>query len=259
MQQKPPNTVTTASLPNSESLSDWHRNGYAIVPDVLTAETVDRLLMLVETARRREDRAEAVANRSGVYALRNLTDVIPEILLLLQLPSVQRILQNILSAPAFLVRSTLFDKTVGANWGVFWHQDLSIAVCERYEVPGFRAWTKKAGVVSVQPPAELMSRIVAVRLHLDDCTINNGALRVLPGTHISGRLDAGEVETAASAKTEVICEVPAGGAVLMNPLTLHSSLPMTTAEHRRVIHLEFADFDLTAPLQWKYRIPVTQE
>ncbi|MBC7925157.1 MAG: phytanoyl-CoA dioxygenase family protein [Bryobacteraceae bacterium] len=38
--------------------------------------------------------------------------------------------------------------------------------------------------------------MVALRLHLDECSEHNGSLRVLPGTHRSGRLDREQNRTA---------------------------------------------------------------
>lgn len=236
---------------------DYERLGFAIVPQCLPADTVRQLSNWVELARRNESAKEAVANRSGVYAMRNLTDAIPEVTSLLSCLPLIDIVRQILQADAFLTRATLFDKTSGANWGVFWHQDLSIAVKERHDVDGFSAWTFKAGVHSVQPPLDTMRRILAVRLHLDDCTVSNGALRVIPGTHQSGQSNSDAPERVAGQHSEVICEVPSGGAVLMNPLLLHASSPMKVAGHRRVIHFEFADFDLPAPLDWKYQLPIS--
>ena len=55
-----------------------------------------------------------------------------------------------------------------------------------------------------------------------------------------------------TADNEVVCEVLAGDAVIMCPLLLHASSPMTSGERRRVIHLEFADFALPAPLEWQH-------
>lgn len=101
------------------------------------------------------------------------------------------------------------------------------------------AWTRKAGVQCVQPPVEVMSRILAVRLHLDDCYATNGALRILPGSHRSDTLTTDRIEQISSQVSEVICEVPAGGAVLISPLLLHASSPMSSPGRRRVIHLEF--------------------
>lgn len=235
--------------------TQFSQQGFAIIDQCLSSDTVNWLIRLIEEARNNTESAEAVANTSGVYALRNLTDAVPEITHLISSPEVAGIVSAILGPDAFMVRSTLFDKTDGANWGVFWHQDLSIAVKERHEVAGFHAWTRKAGVSCVQPPAEIMSRILAVRLHLDNCTAENGALKVLPGSHANHGLSSDTIERMGTEISEVICEVPAGGAVLMRPLTLHASSPMKKPGHRRVIHFEFAAHHLPAPLEWRYQIP----
>ena len=157
--------------------------GFAIIDQCLALEVIDQIVERIEVARKRVEAQESVSNTSGVYALRNLTDVVPEVVALLSLPEVVSLVTAILGDGAFLVRSTLFDKTDGANWGVFWHQDLSIAVKERHDVEGYHAWTRKAGVQCVQPPIDVMSQILAIRLHLDDCKADNGALKVLPGSH----------------------------------------------------------------------------
>jgi ectoine hydroxylase-related dioxygenase (phytanoyl-CoA dioxygenase family) len=39
-------------------------------------------------------------------------------------------------------------------------------------------------------PLKVLEQVLAVRLHLDDCDERNGALRVVPGSHLLGRLDA---------------------------------------------------------------------
>src|SRR5262245_7189469 len=85
--------------------------------------------------------------------------------------------EPILGPGAFVVRGLFFDKTPRANWKVSWHQDLTIAVRVRIEAPGFGPWSLKAGVVHVQPPAEILERMATVRLHLDDCSESNGPLR----------------------------------------------------------------------------------
>ena len=238
------------------SLIDFfQQHGYGIVERCIAPEMVERFVALTEAARTEHKSDSAVSNSSGVFALRNLTEIVPEIVELLCCPAVREIIEAVLGPDAFLIRSTLFDKTDGANWGVFWHQDLSIAVEMRHDVDGFKAWTRKAGVQCVQPPTELMEQILTIRLHLDDCDASNGALKVLPGSHLCRHLTSDSIERKAATGCDVICEVPAGGAVLMRPLTLHSSSPMERPGHRRVIHLEFAAFELPSPLEWRFRIP----
>lgn len=88
------------------------------------------------------------------------------------------------------VRAIWFNKSPETNWLVAWHQDLAIAVRERIETPGFSGWSVKDGVPHVQPPAEILERMLTLRIHLDDADGENGALRVIAGTHGMGRLDA---------------------------------------------------------------------
>lgn len=236
-------------------VEQYQHDGFVIVPQCLSRETVERLIQTTEIARKRTDAEESVANASGVYALRNLVDVVPEVADLVLNHAVSQIVFDILGANAFMVRSTLFDKTDGANWGVFWHQDLSIAVRERHQMDGYHAWTRKAGVQCVQPPIEIMSKILAVRLHLDDCFADNGPLKVLPGTHRADQMTSVRIEELSANAAEVTCEVPWGGAILMNPLLLHASSPRNKPGHRQVIHFEFAAIELPPLLEWRFHLP----
>jgi hypothetical protein len=92
------------------------------------------------------------------------------------------------ASSSWTLRVSLFNKTEESNWKVTWYRDLTIAVRERCEVDGFGPWTMKAGVLHVQPPAEIMSRILAVRPHLDETGPDNGPLRVIPASRRDGRL-----------------------------------------------------------------------
>jgi ectoine hydroxylase-related dioxygenase (phytanoyl-CoA dioxygenase family) len=153
------------------------------------------------------------------------------------------------------VRGIFFDKSAEANWLVTWHQDLTLAVRERCEVPGFGPWSVKEGVPHVQPPAECLQQMITVRLHLDDADESNGALRVLPGSHAQGRLSPEGIGEWRERVPEVTCVVRAGGALLMRPLLLHASGRSVSERHRRVLHLEYAGFDLPAGLEWHEGLP----
>jgi ectoine hydroxylase-related dioxygenase (phytanoyl-CoA dioxygenase family) len=151
-----------------------------------------------------------------------------------------------------VVRGLFFDKTPTANWNLPWHQDLTIAVRTRRDVPGFRPWTLKGGIPHVHAPADLLGRMVTIRIHLDDCGPQSGPLRVLPGSHASGKLDPGAIATwpSRTGMPAVDVLVPAGGAVIMRPLLLHASASGTDPGHRRVIHLEYAAEELPGGLEW---------
>lgn len=148
------------------------------------------------------------------------------------------------------VRAIYFDKSPNANWLVPWHQDLTLAVREKAEVPGFGPWSVKEGIPHVQPPATLLEQMLTLRLHLDHTDSTNGALRVLPGSHRHGRLSQEQIQTWRAETTEFLCAAEAGDALLMRPLLLHASGRSTSDRHRRILHLEYAGFTLPAPLEW---------
>jgi hypothetical protein len=154
------------------------------------------------------------------------------------------------AGPPRPVRGIYFDKSPETNWMVAWHQDLTLAVLRQIDVPGFGPWSLKEGVPHVQPPVGLLEQMVTVRLHLDVCDGANGALCVIPGTHRLGRLSAEAIQRLRDERFATICPVSAGGALLMRPLLLHSSGRSSTQGHRRVIHLEYAGFDLPGGLRW---------
>lgn len=130
------------------------------------------------------------------------------------------------------------------------HQDLTICVEARVDVPGYGPWTKKAASWHVQPPASVLERMLSVRIHLDDCGESNGALRVMPGSHKLGRLNAWEVTERQGRGDAVTCPVAAGGILLMRPLLLHASSAAVSSSHRRVIHIDYACGELAGGLQW---------
>ena len=107
----------------------------------------------------------------------------------------------------------------------------------------------KADVLHVQPPAEVLEHMVSVRLHLDNCGEENGALRVIPGSHLHGRIPEADIP-AMRETPEVVCAVGIGGALLMRPLLLHASSPSRVPGHRRVVHLDFASVQLPNGMRW---------
>ena len=153
-------------------------------------------------------------------------------------------------AVATPVRGIYFDKSPEANWLVAWHQDLTLAVRERRDVAGFGPWSVKDGVPHVQAPAERLEQMLAVRLHLDDADEENGALRVLAGSHRFGRLSAERIEELRGELPEVVCCARAGDALLLRPLVLHASGRSASARRRRVLHIEYAGFELPGGLEW---------
>lgn len=163
--------------------------GFAIVSHVLSSAEIAEL----SAALKHVDDAVAVRSRGDVYAIRNLLDMVPEVRKLAVSQAIRNLVEPILGQKAFPIRGVFFDKTPEANWKVAWHQDVSITVQEKREVPGFGPWSTKAGVLHVQPPVEILERMLTLRIHLDACTESNGPLRVIPKSHLKGRLNSDQI------------------------------------------------------------------
>lgn len=214
---------------------DVEQHGFAVVPRVIEADEQRRLLAALGPASR--------AGRRGLLAL-------PAVAELARSPRFLALVRPHLPCEPFPVRALYFDKSSDTNWLVPWHQDLSLALRARAEVPGFGPWSTKDGIPHVQPPVELLQQMLTVRLHLDDADESNGALRVLPGSHRLGRLSAESIQQLRGEQSEYLCAVSAGDALLMRPLLLHASSRSTSTRHRRVLHIEYAAFTLPEELDW---------
>ncbi|MBL8217772.1 MAG: phytanoyl-CoA dioxygenase family protein [Bryobacterales bacterium] len=225
------------------SLEHIAANGFAIHPRLLGDEETETWLRAWNDA----DCASTEAGRGGV---RNVLEKLPAVLTLAHSPAIRGLIEPVLGRKAFPVRGILFDKTPHANWKVPWHQDLTIAVQERMEVPGFGPWTTKDGVHHVQPPTHILEGMLAVRIHLDECGEDNGPLRVIAGSHARGRLTATQIQALLASSDSISCTMESGGALLMRPLLLHASSAAASPNHRRVLHIEFAAQQLPAPLRW---------
>jgi len=230
-----------------EFLTELACDGFAIVPSVVPNQEIESLL-----ERLKKGEPEIPPNRRShhAHAIRNLLRVMPQARQAAESAAVRSLVESVLGPDAFVVRDLFFDKTPEANWKVPWHQDLTIAVRHRKDVPGFGPWSVKDGVPHVVSPAEWLERILTVRLHLDDCGEENGPLRVLPGSHRHGKLDSRAIQMWRERAPAVSCVVNRGDALLMRPLLLHASSPARHPGHRRVIHLEFASEELPGGLQW---------
>lgn len=220
-------------------------DGYAVQEGFLTELEVGELIDAIE----RHQDGQSLLRNGRIFAMRNLLDL-PGISELADLAKVRELAEAVLGEKAFAVRGILFDKIAEANWKVPWHQDVTIAVRAREDVEGFGPWSTKAGILHVQPPAQVLERMISIRLHLDSCDESNGALHVIPGSHRVGRIAEAEIPSALEKSSAHACVVGRGGALLMRPLLLHASSPSKAPVHRSVIHLDFACDKLPSPLNW---------
>ncbi|APV48613.1 hypothetical protein BWI17_02285 [Betaproteobacteria bacterium GR16-43] len=163
-------------------------------------------------------------------------------------------IRSTLGIQGVAVQCTLFDKTPECNWLVAFHQDLSIPVRERVEHSELRTWSLKEGQHFVQPPVALLEQLTAVRIHIDDCDLENGPLRLVPASHRHGRLDAPGAKRLRDVAGEVPLPVGSGGALVLKPLLLHASSKASSPRHRRVLHFLFGPASIDYGLQWSHAV-----
>jgi ectoine hydroxylase-related dioxygenase (phytanoyl-CoA dioxygenase family) len=214
------------------------RDGFAILPRVLGDEEIERLLERISAAAPHRSRA-GVRHALGLSPVAELA----------QQPSVIERARAVLGPAAFPYRATLFDKSSKSNWLVVWHQDTALPLREHRETAGWGPWSVKEGIAYAHAPTTALTQILALRIHLDHSTTQNGPLRVLPGTHTLGVLNDDSVHELAAKMPQVECTVPAGGVLAMRPLLIHSSSKSQVEADRRVLHIEYAASpSIAAPL-----------
>lgn len=227
-----------------DELTTFEHNGFALLPAVVSEHTLHNLINLIENSRRNINKC---ADAAG---LRHLLLRCPEVQEFAKSPAMNQIAESVLGAGARPVKAILFDKTPDTNWYVTWHQDLTISVKEKIDTPGFGPWSIKDDVPHVQPPVSVLENILSLRIHIDDCSAENGAIKFIPGSHKVGILNPTEIPAWRTDKEIVCCTAERGDIIMMRPLILHSSSASIKPEHRRVLHIEYANIDLPNGLKW---------
>ena len=225
---------------------ELEQEGFSITSEIYDENEV---LEIIQTLESIEGNSQSIIKTKELFAIRQLMNVKPELWNILLNENLSELISEIGGTNYFLTKAIYFDKPKKSNWFVSYHQDLSINVTEKREINEYKNWTSKRNQIGVQPPIEILENIFTIRIHLDDTTKNNGALRVIPKSHLKGiiRTDIGKYKT----ENEVLCELNKGECMLMKPLTLHASSRTVNENKRRVIHLEFSNMELKKPIKWK--------
>lgn len=195
---------------------------------------------------------ETFRKSADLFAIRQFLKELPEVMNLVFNIRLREFISTLFGPDYFVVKSIYFDKPEGSNWYVAYHQDLTISVDKRLDIPGFGPWTVKQNQFAVQPPLDVLENNFTIRIHLDDTDADNGALRVVNGSHRKGIYRPENIDW--SKEQESVCNVPKGGIMIMKPLLLHSSSRTTNRKKRRVIHIEFSNRELPVGLEWAERI-----
>jgi hypothetical protein len=157
---------------------------------------------------------------------------------------------SVLGIGARPVRAILFNKSPETNWSLAWHQDRTICVKEKREVPDFGPWTVKSGMHHVAPPFDLLARMVTLRAHLDDVPATNAPLLIAPGSHTLGRIPVGNVDEIVRRCGTRACIAEAGDVWVYATPILHASEAASASTSRRVLQIDFAAEALPHGLEW---------
>lgn len=238
-----------------ESLSEQQvflkENGFALIEDVFTPDEVNGLIEIIDAANAANPNFRM---SGGLFAIRQFLKEVPAIVPAVFTARLQQIINRLFGDGWFVVKSIYFDKPGTSNWFVAYHQDLTISVKEKHETEGFVNWTVKQHQYAVQPPAAVLEDNFTLRIHLDDTNEQNGALKVIAGSHNQGIITLSTYDF--SAAHETVCNLKKGGLMIMRPLLLHASGRTVNNKQRRVIHIECSKAALPQLLQWSERMEV---
>lgn len=236
-------------ITSSKANNHLTENGFTILENVYTTKEIETILQTIDLT----DSSDAVFRKSeNLFAIRQFFKAVPTAIDWIFNDKLKSIVRDLFGDGYFVVKSIYFDKPEQSNWFVAYHQDLTISVDRKLSLEGFGPWTVKQDQFAVQPPIKILEKGFTIRIHLDDTDQHNGALNVIPKSHLKGIYRPETIDW--TTEEEISCAVPAGGIMIMKPLLLHSSARTTNGKRRRVIHIEFSNQVLPDGLNWSERI-----
>jgi ectoine hydroxylase-related dioxygenase (phytanoyl-CoA dioxygenase family) len=224
---------------------DISHNGFAVVENVYAKEELNEIIKAIADI----DQSKPTFRKTkDLFAIRQFLKEIPQVKSIIFNNYLNSIINNLFGEDYFVVKSIYFDKPEQSNWFVAWHQDLTISVNNKQDLPGYSSWTVKHNQYAVQPPVEILEDNFTIRIHLDNTNANNGALKVIPKSHLKKIYRPENIDWITEKSTT--CSVEKGGIMIMRPLLIHASERTTNNERRRVIHVEFSRAKLTEKMNW---------
>ena len=222
--------------------------GFAIVDNVFTGEEINDLLLIISQA---DTTKPTFRKTNDLFAIRQFLKEVPASADKIFTNKLNNIISELFGDEYFVVKSIYFDKPENSNWFVSYHQDITISLDKKINLDGFGPWTTKQDQFAVQPPVEILQDNFTIRIHLDDTNQDNGALKVIPASHLKGIYRPETIDW--TVETETTCNVKRGGVMFMKPLLLHASGRTTNNNKRRVLHIEFSRSELPGNLNWSER------
>jgi ectoine hydroxylase-related dioxygenase (phytanoyl-CoA dioxygenase family) len=230
---------------NQKHKKELLENGFTVIEKVYSIEEIEKIFTIIDQA---DKTNETFRKSADVFAIRQFLKEVPQTIDTILNENLKNVIGQVFGNDYFVVKSIYFDKPETSNWFVSYHQDLTISVDKKVELENFGPWSVKQNQFAVQPPLAILENIYTIRIHLDDTNKCNGALRVIPKSHLKKIYRPETIDW--TSETELSCNVVQGGIMIMKPLLLHSSSRTTNNKKRRVIHIEFSNQQLPKQLNW---------
>jgi hypothetical protein len=228
-------------MESNEAIDDFAKTGLALVPGALTADECVAVSNHIAALPPNAAGTRCMLSHSWCATLANKLRT-------------QFAIASLVPLKFVACQCTYFEKSAERNWLVGFHQDLAIPVLERINEPNLSGWSQKEGDLYVNASQRLLEQLIAVRLHIDPCTVDDGPLRVLAGSHLLGRINAQQVLDHIKGIEPTTCVAEQGSALLMRPLLLHASSKSRGTGKRRVLHFLFGPRELPYGLRWARQV-----
>jgi len=216
---------------------------------IYTPKEIKNIIAAINKA---DQSGNAFRKTDDLFAIRRFLSEVPGVKELIFTDRLKAVIDGLFGSDYRAVKSIYFDKHGQSNWFVAWHQDITIAVDKKADLPGYKHWTFKLDQYAVQPPLELLQSNFTIRIHLDDTDEDNGALKVIPTSHLKGVYRIDEIDWVNI--HQHTSSVKAGGVMIMRPLLMHASNRTAANRKRRVVHVEFSKAELPGEIDWAEKV-----
>ena len=235
-------TPTTLKNLSSQQVASFWRDGYLVLPDLLSDSDIKTLRASLEVLEswvqahvHHDFTREPESQNSSRMVIRKISNIhvhggTPWSELLTR-SYVLDIFEDLIGPEIKFHHSKAMMKPPFEGSVKPWHQALPEGFISHAEANRLRPFG-----TTLQPE---QVPVVAIQYYVDDSTLSNGCIQVVPGSHRRGLFEDPLNESLIDPQEVVPAEIRAGGALLFHCLTYHYSAPNTSKNWRRGVVFEY--------------------
>lgn len=222
---------------SSEQIASFHERGYLVIGKLLDDGLIERL-------RTEYDREFEIARKSGGFrnlAIEDTDDVNTKNNAPTQMLQIMQMCERNIHFRRMLFHEPILDMIeclIGPNIQLFHDQ----ALYKPAHTGGEIFWHQDNAYWQCTPP-----NLVSCWMTLDDVTIDNGAMQLIPGSHLKAldhtRTGEGgpllDVRDQATGHETAVIDLPAGGVMIHHCQTMHYTQPNKTDRQRRAFAIHY--------------------